>query len=39
MLRVRQQIGCLDELVRSCGKRSIVIAMLDTGDGASLMPF
>lgn len=31
MLRVRNQLGCSDELVRSCGKRGVTIAMLDTG--------
>ncbi|MGN0377239.1 MAG: S8 family peptidase [Suilimivivens sp.] len=31
MLRVRKQIGCSDELVTSCGKNGITIAMLDTG--------
>ncbi len=31
MLRVRQQVGCTDELVRACGSRGITIAMLDTG--------
>ena len=31
MLRVRKQIGCSDELVRSCGNRGVTIAMLDTG--------
>ena len=31
MLRVRQQVGCSDELVDSCGKNGITIAMLDTG--------
>lgn len=31
MLRVRQQIGCSDELIESCGKAGITIAMLDTG--------
>lgn len=33
MLRVRNQIGCSDELVESCGQRGITIAMLDTGVG------
>lgn len=32
MLRVRKQIGCSDELVRSCGNRGVTIAMLDTGE-------
>lgn len=31
MLRVRKQIGCSDEVVRSCGNHGITIAMLDTG--------
>lgn len=31
MLRVRNQLGCSDELVRACGKGGITIAMLDTG--------
>ena len=31
MLRVRQQIGCSEELVESCGKKGITVAMLDTG--------
>lgn len=31
MLRVRQQLGCSDELQRSCGKNGVTIAMLDTG--------
>lgn len=31
MLRVRQQLGCSDELQRSCGKYGVTIAMLDTG--------
>lgn len=31
MLRVRKQIGCSDDLIRSCGNRGITIAMLDTG--------
>ncbi len=31
MLRVRHQVGCSDELVASCGKNGITIAMLDTG--------
>ncbi len=31
MLRVRRQVGCTDELVSSCGKRGVTIAMLDTG--------
>ena len=31
MLRVRKQIGCSDELVRSCGNRGVTMAMLDTG--------
>ncbi|MDE5909239.1 MAG: S8 family peptidase [Lachnospiraceae bacterium] len=31
MLRVRQQVGCSDELVYSCGNKGITIAMLDTG--------
>ncbi len=32
MLRVRQQVGCTDELTRTCGSRGITIAMLDTGE-------
>ncbi len=32
MLRVRQQVGCSDELIDSCGKKGITIAMLDTGE-------
>ncbi|MDD6491947.1 MAG: S8 family peptidase [Firmicutes bacterium] len=31
MLRVRQQIGCSDELTISCGKKGVTIAILDTG--------
>ena len=31
MLRVRQQVGCSDELVYACGDRGVTIAMLDTG--------
>ena len=31
MLRVREQVGCTDELTRACGNRGITIAMLDTG--------
>lgn len=31
MLRVRNQLGYSDELVRACGKGGITIAMLDTG--------
>ncbi len=31
MLRVRQQVGCSDELISSCGNHGITIAMLDTG--------
>lgn len=31
MLRVRWQVGCSDELVESCGKKGITVAMLDTG--------
>ena len=31
MLRVRWQVGCSDELVESCGKAGITVAMLDTG--------
>lgn len=34
MLRVRQQVGCSDELIDSCGKKGITIAMLDTGMSA-----
>lgn len=33
MLRVRNQIGCSDEVTESCGKNGITIAMLDTGVG------
>lgn len=31
MLRVREQIGCSDELQTACGKSGVTIAMLDTG--------
>ena len=31
MLRVREQIGCSDELQKSCGRNGVTIAMLDTG--------
>lgn len=31
MLRVRNQIGCSDEIVKSCGNGGVTIAMLDTG--------
>ncbi len=31
MLRVRWQVGCSDELVESCGKFGVTVAMLDTG--------
>ena len=31
MLRVRQQIGCSDELTISSGKKGVTIAILDTG--------
>lgn len=31
MLRVRNQIGCSDELIASCKKQGVTIAMLDTG--------
>lgn len=31
MLRVRWQIGCTDEIVESCGKKGITVAVLDTG--------
>ncbi|MEY8265757.1 S8 family peptidase [Lachnospiraceae bacterium 64-25] len=31
MLRVRQQVGCSDELVNACGNKGITVAMLDTG--------
>lgn len=34
MLRVRQQVGCSDELIDSCGKNGITIGMLDTGMSA-----
>ena len=34
MLRVRKQIGCSDELVFSCGKKGVTVAMLDTGVAA-----
>lgn len=34
MLRVRQQVGCSDELIDSCGKKGITIGMLDTGMSA-----
>ena len=32
MLRVKQQIGCSDELIESCGREGITVAMLDTGE-------
>lgn len=31
MLRVRQQVGCSDEVMASCNGRGITVAMLDTG--------
>lgn len=31
MLRVRWQIGCTDEILESCGKEGITVAVLDTG--------
>lgn len=31
MLRVRQQVGCSDELIFACGEKGVTIAMLDTG--------
>ncbi|MGN0366215.1 MAG: S8 family peptidase [Suilimivivens sp.] len=31
MLRVRQQVGCSDEITTDCGKRGVTIAILDTG--------
>lgn len=31
MLRVRWQVGCSDELIESCGKFGVTIAILDTG--------
>lgn len=31
MLRVRKQVGCTDELVQSCGRNGVSIAVLDTG--------
>lgn len=31
MLRVRQQVGCSDEVIASCNGRGITVAMLDTG--------
>ena len=31
MFRVRNQIGCTKELVDSCGKYGVTVAMLDTG--------
>lgn len=34
MLRVRNQIGCSDELIQSCGRKGITVAMLDTGVAA-----
>lgn len=34
MLRVRQQIGCSDRLIASCGSAGITIAILDTGVAA-----
>ena len=37
MLRVRKQIGCSDELIASCGKNGVTIAMLDTGWPSTLI--
>lgn len=37
MLRVRKQIGCSDELIRSCGTGGVTIAVLDTGDRVILL--
>lgn len=37
MLRVRKQIGCSDELIRSCGTEGITVAMLDTGERVIIM--
>lgn len=34
MLRVRNQIGCRDELIESCGSNGITVAVLDTGIAA-----
>lgn len=31
MLRVRQQVGCSDELIYTCGDKGVTVAMLDTG--------
>ena len=31
MLRVREQVGCSEELVASCGSRGVTVAVLDTG--------
>lgn len=31
MFRVRTQIGCTKDIIESCGKNGVVIAMLDTG--------
>lgn len=31
MLRVRKQVGCTEELVRSCGDNGVTVAVLDTG--------
>lgn len=32
MLRVREQVGCSDELISSCGDSGVTIAVLDTGE-------
>ncbi len=37
MLRVRKQLGCSDELIRSCGTNSVTIAVLDTGDRVTVL--
>lgn len=34
MLRVRKQLGCSDELQKSCGNSGVTVAMLDTGIAA-----
>lgn len=31
MLRVREQVGCSNEVIASCGSRGVTIAVLDTG--------
>ncbi len=37
MLRVRKQLGCSDELIRSCGTNGVTIAVLDTGDRVTVL--